>query len=130
MHRGLLERFIEASTLLLVPITPHTSEHVWTNLLKKQGSVLTAGARRRPRRLGFKPGAAPRRARLVLPGLGAPHSQPPGAAKYPTPTPPTPTCPPPPPGWPKSEAPDFVLQRAAQYIEHTIFRWGAKELGM
>jgi leucyl-tRNA synthetase len=44
MHRGLVERYIEMSTLLLVPITPHTSEHVWTNLLKKQGSVLTAGA--------------------------------------------------------------------------------------
>jgi len=70
MHRGLAERYCEVSTLLLVPITPHTCEHVWTHLLKKQGSVLTAG-------------------------------------------------------WPQSDAPDFVLQRAAQYIESTIARWVA-----
>lgn len=67
MHHGLIARYIETSTLLLVPITPHTCDHVWTNLLKMQGSVLTAG-------------------------------------------------------WPQSEAPDFVLRRAAQYIESTIAR--------
>jgi leucyl-tRNA synthetase len=67
MHRGLVARYIETSTLLLVPITPHTCDHVWTSLLKKQGSVLTAG-------------------------------------------------------WPQSEAPDYVLQRAAQYVEATIAR--------
>lgn len=44
MHRGLLQRYCEMSTLLLAPITPHTSDYVWSSLLKKQGSVLTAGA--------------------------------------------------------------------------------------
>jgi hypothetical protein len=44
VHRGLTQRYIEASTLLLAPITPHTCDHVWTNLLKREGTVLTAGA--------------------------------------------------------------------------------------
>jgi hypothetical protein len=43
MHRGLLQRYVEMSTLMLVPITPHTCEHVWGKMLKKEGSVLTAG---------------------------------------------------------------------------------------
>lgn len=43
MNRGLVLRFIEASTLMLAPITPHTSEHVWRHLLQRPGSVLTAG---------------------------------------------------------------------------------------
>lgn len=36
-------RYIEVSTLLLVPLTPHTCEHVWGQVLKRPGSVLTAG---------------------------------------------------------------------------------------
>eukprot|EP00878_Enallax_costatus_P006705 GHUV01007030.1.p1 GENE.GHUV01007030.1~~GHUV01007030.1.p1 ORF type:complete len:1031 (+),score=336.93 GHUV01007030.1:253-3345(+) len=43
MNRQLVLRYIETSCLLLVPITPHTSEHIWSNLLQKQGSVLRAG---------------------------------------------------------------------------------------
>lgn len=43
MNRDLLLRYIEVSTLLMVPITPHTSEHVWRNLLLRAGSALTAG---------------------------------------------------------------------------------------
>lgn len=62
MNRQLVQRYIETSTLLLAPITPHTSEHVWSNLLQKQGTVLTAG-------------------------------------------------------YPQAAEPDFVMQRAAQYIE-------------
>jgi leucyl-tRNA synthetase len=62
MNRGLVTRYIELCALLLAPITPHTSEHIWGSILKKQGSVLTAG-------------------------------------------------------WPQADAPDFIMQRAAQYIE-------------
>ncbi len=29
MHRSLVQRFVEVSTLLLLPFTPHTSEHIW-----------------------------------------------------------------------------------------------------
>eukprot|EP00882_Tetradesmus_deserticola_P018849 GHRQ01020244.1.p2 GENE.GHRQ01020244.1~~GHRQ01020244.1.p2 ORF type:complete len:117 (-),score=51.77 GHRQ01020244.1:1305-1655(-) len=62
MNRGLVLRYMELSCLLLVPITPHTCEHVWGALLQKQGSVLRAG-------------------------------------------------------WPAAAEPDFIMQRAAQYIE-------------
>ena len=31
------------STVLLAPICPHTSHHIWSNLLQNRGSVLTAG---------------------------------------------------------------------------------------
>ena len=62
MNRALVQRYIELSALLLAPITPHTSEHIWGALLKKGGSVLKAG-------------------------------------------------------WPQAAEPDFVMQRAAQYIE-------------
>ncbi|GFR47083.1 hypothetical protein Agub_g8770 [Astrephomene gubernaculifera] len=43
MHRQLVMRFIEVSTLLLLPFTPHTAEHVWRNLLKREGAAVTAG---------------------------------------------------------------------------------------
>jgi leucyl-tRNA synthetase len=62
MNKQLVERYIEVSSLLLAPITPHTSEHVWRVLLGRPGSALTAG-------------------------------------------------------WPAASEPDFVMQRAAQYIE-------------
>ncbi len=65
MNRGLVLRYIELSALLLAPITPHTSEHVWGQLLHRPGSVLKAG-------------------------------------------------------WPAAAAPDYVMQRAAQYIEGAL----------
>lgn len=43
MHRDVTQRYIEVSTLLLLPFTPHTSEHVWRNMLKKEGAAVTAG---------------------------------------------------------------------------------------
>ncbi|KAG2497803.1 hypothetical protein HYH03_004074 [Edaphochlamys debaryana] len=43
MHRALVTRYIEVSTLLLVPVTPHYSEHVWRNVLKKSSPAVTAG---------------------------------------------------------------------------------------
>ena len=33
----------QVSTLLLAPIAPHTCEHVWTSVLGRSGTVLTAG---------------------------------------------------------------------------------------
>ncbi|KAF8060524.1 leucine--tRNA ligase [Scenedesmus sp. PABB004] len=65
MNRALIARYIEVSTLLLVPITPHLAEHVWGTLLARPGSVITAG-------------------------------------------------------WPAADEPDWVMQRAAQYIEDVI----------
>jgi leucyl-tRNA synthetase len=62
MNRALVQRYVEVSALLLAPITPHTSEHIWGSLLKKSGSVFKAG-------------------------------------------------------WPQAAEPDFIMQRAAQYIE-------------
>lgn len=35
MHKDLVLRYIELQTLMLAPITPHWSEHVWRNILKK-----------------------------------------------------------------------------------------------
>ena len=43
MHAGLARRYVEVSTQLLAPITPHTCDHVWQRVLGKEGSVLTAG---------------------------------------------------------------------------------------
>jgi len=65
MNKKLIRRYIEVSAKLLAPIIPHTSEHIWTNLLKQQGSVLNSG-------------------------------------------------------WPQGQEPDFIMQRAAQYIEDLI----------
>jgi hypothetical protein len=33
----------QVSTLLMTPICPHTSDHIWRAILKRQGSALTAG---------------------------------------------------------------------------------------
>lgn len=68
MNKSLVQRYIEVSALLLVPITPHTSEHIWGTLLKKGSSVLKAG-------------------------------------------------------WPQAAEPDFIMQRAAQYIEGEWRQW-------
>lgn len=42
MHRGLLLRFIETQAILLAPICPHTSEYIYSVLLKKGSSVQNA----------------------------------------------------------------------------------------
>ncbi|KAI9316306.1 leucyl-tRNA synthetase [Dichotomocladium elegans] len=39
MHKDVLLRYIQVQTLCLAPICPHWSEHVWKNILKKDGSV-------------------------------------------------------------------------------------------
>ena len=43
LHVALVMRYIELSSRLLAPIAPHYAEHVWTSLLKRDGSVLQAG---------------------------------------------------------------------------------------
>ncbi|MEW5307124.1 MAG: hypothetical protein WDW36_009540 [Sanguina aurantia] len=43
VNRCLVTRFIEVSALIMTPITPHMSEHIWSNLLKRTGGVVTAG---------------------------------------------------------------------------------------
>lgn len=37
---GLTSVCWQVATLLLVPICPHTCEHIWSNLLKKEGFVI------------------------------------------------------------------------------------------
>jgi leucyl-tRNA synthetase len=43
MSREVVLRYVEVSAKILSPITPHTSEHVWSNVLGKAGSVLVSG---------------------------------------------------------------------------------------
>jgi leucyl-tRNA synthetase len=43
MNRGLLGRFMEVQTRLITPICPHYAEHVWRNILKKEGFAIKAG---------------------------------------------------------------------------------------
>ena len=43
MQIDLVKRFMEVQTLLLAPICPHTCEHIYGEILKKQGSVTCAG---------------------------------------------------------------------------------------
>ncbi len=43
IHADLTKRFIEVQTLLLAPICPHTCEHIYGTILKKEGSVTSAG---------------------------------------------------------------------------------------
>ena len=42
MHRDLVLAFNKTLALLITPITPHTSEHIWKVILKESGSVQTA----------------------------------------------------------------------------------------
>jgi len=42
LSKSLVMRYIEVQTILMAPITPHLSEHVWSQLLKKQGTVFDA----------------------------------------------------------------------------------------
>ena len=43
MNRSLLWRFMDVQTRLIAPICPHYSEHVWREILKKEGFVIKAG---------------------------------------------------------------------------------------
>ena len=43
MRADLIERYIDVSTRLIAPFTPHTCEHVWGHLLKRAGTVTKAG---------------------------------------------------------------------------------------
>lgn len=36
MHRDLLRRYIEVQALVMVPITPHFCEHIWSDILHKE----------------------------------------------------------------------------------------------
>ncbi|CAG8568428.1 14143_t:CDS:10 [Ambispora leptoticha] len=42
MHRDLVLWWIEVQTLLLAPIAPHWSEHIWQDLLKKDSLIVNA----------------------------------------------------------------------------------------
>ncbi|KAI9592671.1 hypothetical protein BDF19DRAFT_450584 [Syncephalis fuscata] len=42
MHRDLINKFIEAQTLMLAPVAPHWAEHVWSTLLHKDTSIMVA----------------------------------------------------------------------------------------
>ncbi|KAG6522920.1 hypothetical protein ZIOFF_020076 [Zingiber officinale] len=43
MNRNLLWRFMDVQTRLLTPICPHYAEHVWHDILKKDGFIVNAG---------------------------------------------------------------------------------------
>ncbi|OTB07677.1 hypothetical protein M426DRAFT_53369 [Hypoxylon sp. CI-4A] len=42
MHRKLIHRFTELQALILAPVAPHWSEHVWLEVLEKKESILKA----------------------------------------------------------------------------------------
>ncbi|KAJ1969176.1 cytosolic leucyl tRNA synthetase [Dispira parvispora] len=42
MHRDLVLRYIEYQTLMVAPIVPHWSHHVWSKVLKKPDSLVSA----------------------------------------------------------------------------------------
>ncbi|KAF7730873.1 cytosolic leucyl tRNA synthetase [Apophysomyces ossiformis] len=42
MHKNLVQRYIEVQALILSPICPHWSEHLWTDVLKKDGTIMNA----------------------------------------------------------------------------------------
>lgn len=42
LHADTITRFMEVQFVMLAPICPHMCEHVWTNILKKSGSVTRA----------------------------------------------------------------------------------------
>lgn len=41
VHADVVHRYLEVLTLLMMPLAPHFSEHMWQNVLKKEGSVTT-----------------------------------------------------------------------------------------
>jgi leucyl-tRNA synthetase len=42
MHRDVVQQFNRTLALLISPITPHTSEHIWKAILKEPNSIQTA----------------------------------------------------------------------------------------
>ncbi|PVU92029.1 hypothetical protein BB561_004068 [Smittium simulii] len=40
MHRQVLHKFVERFAALMLPITPHWSEHIWTHILKNETSIV------------------------------------------------------------------------------------------
>ncbi|CAG0889606.1 unnamed protein product [Cyprideis torosa] len=42
MRKDLIFRFLEVQCLMLSPICPHVTEHVWRQILKKPGSIVTS----------------------------------------------------------------------------------------
>jgi leucyl-tRNA synthetase len=42
MHQELVQQFNRTLVLLIAPITPHTSEHIWKTILKEPGTIQTA----------------------------------------------------------------------------------------
>ncbi|PVV03433.1 hypothetical protein BB560_002087 [Smittium megazygosporum] len=40
MHKGVIDKFVERLCTLMLPITPHWSEHIWTHVLKKDSSII------------------------------------------------------------------------------------------
>jgi leucyl-tRNA synthetase len=42
MHKDVLMKYAKVITIIMSPITPHFCEHVWSNLLKKEGLVMDA----------------------------------------------------------------------------------------
>jgi leucyl-tRNA synthetase len=43
MNRRLLLKYIDWSSRLMTPICPHTCEHIWREMLKREGSILNSG---------------------------------------------------------------------------------------
>lgn len=43
MNKRLVLKYIDWSTRIIAPVCPHTSEHVWRNVLKNDGLVIKAG---------------------------------------------------------------------------------------
>ncbi len=42
MHKDVIQKYCEVVTVIMSPITPHFCEHVWSNILKKDGLVMDA----------------------------------------------------------------------------------------
>jgi leucyl-tRNA synthetase len=40
MNKKILERYLEVQAVLMAPIIPHFSEHVWRDLLKKVSHII------------------------------------------------------------------------------------------
>ena len=48
MHRDVIQKYVEVITVIMSPITPHFCEHLWSNVLKKEGLVMDAAWPRFP----------------------------------------------------------------------------------
>ncbi|KAL5033085.1 hypothetical protein BDV3_000099 [Batrachochytrium dendrobatidis] len=40
LHKDMIIRFIEVEAVLMAPVTPHWSEHIWSDVLKKSKSIM------------------------------------------------------------------------------------------